>query len=98
MSFLFPVRPRQRGSSTRRRAVQSSAPSPRKSAKKGVKKEKGIKAEPESASKRPRAISGKVSTTKRPNTTTRQQAKVLEEDLQEMLQGVEGLGGGAGDD
>jgi hypothetical protein len=92
--------------------VQSSIPSSCKPAKKGLKKEKGtkvkkeVKAEPEPTPKRPRAISGEASTAKRPNTTTRQQAKVLEEgpaeeDLQEMLQGVEGvegLAGGAGDD
>jgi hypothetical protein len=84
----------------------------KKGAKKAIKKEQGIKAEkevkaePESTSKRRRAISGEVSTTKRPNTTTRKQAKVreeghAEEDLQGMLQGVEGVegfGGGAGDD
>jgi hypothetical protein len=96
--------------------VQSPIPSPRKPAKKALKKEKGIKVkkevepEPEPTPKRSRAISGEVSTAKRSNALTRQQAKVLEEgpaseeDLQtlaEMLQGVEGvegLAGGAGDD
>ena len=94
--------------------VQS--PTPRKLAKKGLKKERGIKvkkevkAGPEPTPKRPRTISGEVSTAKRSNTITRQQAKVLEggpaaeEDLHaviEMLQGVEGvegLTGGASDD
>jgi hypothetical protein len=58
--------------------VQS--PTPRKPAKKGLKKERGIKVkkevkpEPEPTPKRPRAISGEVSTAKRSNTITRQQA------------------------
>jgi hypothetical protein len=83
------------------------SPTPRKPVKKGLKKERGIKvkkevkAEPEPTQKRPRAISGEVSTAKRSNTITRQQAKVLEggptaeEDLHavtELLQGVEDAG------
>jgi hypothetical protein len=82
------------------------SPTPRKPAKKGLKKErdikvkKEVKAEPEPTPKRPRAISGEVPTAKRSNTITRQQAKVVEEgpaaeeDLQAvtvMLQGVEGV-------
>jgi hypothetical protein len=58
---------------------------PHKPAKKGLRKEKGIKvkkevkAEPELTLKRLRTISGEVSTAKRSNTITRQQTKVLEE-------------------
>jgi hypothetical protein len=94
--------------------VQSPTPNPSKPAKKSLKKERGIKVEEEikvkkeikaePMPKRPRAISGEVSTAKRSNATTRRQAKALEEDLQpvEMLLGIdgfaEGAGEGAGDD
>ena len=75
-----------------------------------IKVKKEPKLEPKPTSKRPRAISSEVSTAKRSNTITRQQAKVLEEgpageeDLQAVteilrgVEGVEGLAGGADDD
>jgi hypothetical protein len=58
---------------------------PRKPAKNGLRKERGIKVkkevkgEPELTLKRLHTISGEVSTAKRSNTITRQQTKVPEE-------------------
>ena len=86
-----------------------------------MKKEKGIKAEnvnkpkPEpsvpAVAKRARPISAEISTAKRSNATTRQQAKVLEEaasaeeaegnelpTLAELLESAEGTGEYAGED
>src|SRR5207248_9408951 len=69
--------------------IEPTTPTSRRSTKKAVKKEKGIKAEnvnkpkPEpsvpAVAKRARPISAEISTAKRSNATTRQQAKVLEE-------------------
>jgi hypothetical protein len=73
-----------------------------------VKKERGIKAEKEvkgepftpSTAKRPRPSSTELSTAKRPNAFTRQQAKVLQEevsDLQTLTEMLEDHAEGAGE-
>jgi hypothetical protein len=57
---------------------------------------RGVKAEPEPTSKRPRVISGETSTAKR--FVTRLQAKTLKEDLQSLEEMLEDGGKVPGDD
>ena len=76
--------------------VECSTPTARRSTKKGVKKENGMKAEKDVKvepstplmAKRPRPISTELSTelstAKRPGTVTRRQAKVLQEEASEV--------------